>query len=265
MKTNRIILCLMLALTACTQALSKGTPTPVVPSLTPTSNLPTPIVLTTSQPDVAAAVSAFLDAWKKFDHPAMYALISKEAQAGISEADFSKLYSDTENALTLAEINYVAGPNSTQQGKAALGVRINYKSNLFGEFTRDQTINLVMEDGAWKLIWNDSLVMPEMGGGNRLSIEYSVPERASIFDSTGLPLASPTKVVALGIVPGKINPNTEQAQNILLSELTGKKVEDIYASYVGAAADWYIPVGEATVESVDRNKAELSSFPGIMT
>ncbi len=107
--------------------------------------------------------------------------------------------------------------------------------------------------------------MPEMGGGNRLTIEYSIPERASIFDSAGLPLAAPTKVVAMGIVPGKINPNTEQAQNILLSTLTGKKVEDIYDSYVGAGADWYIPVGEATVESVERNKAEMTSFPGIMT
>ncbi len=59
MKINRILLCLMLALTACSQALPAVTPTPAVPTTTPTSALPTPIVLTTSQPDVVAAVNTF--------------------------------------------------------------------------------------------------------------------------------------------------------------------------------------------------------------
>jgi penicillin-binding protein 2 len=254
----------MMLLTACSQVPPSGTPTPMIPSQTPTSGLPTPLVLTTSQPDTAAAVSGFLDAWKKFDHAAMYTQISKESRAGITEEDFSKIYTDAEHALTLSEINYVIGPNSTRSDAASLGVRLNYKANLFGEFTRDQTFNLVMEDGSWKIQWHDGLVMPEMGGGNRLQIEYNFPPRASIYDVYGAPLASPTKVVALGIQPGKINPNTEQAQNILLSLLTGKSVEDIYASYVGAAADWYIPVGEASLESVERNKAELNDYPGVI-
>ena len=222
MKTNRIILLLMIFLTACSQVPPSGTPTPVVPTLTATSGLPTPIVLTTSQPDASAAVTAFLDAWKKFDHTAMYGQISKESQAAITVDDFSKIYTDAEHALTLSEINYVVGPNSTRSDAASLGVRLNYKANLFGEFTRDQTFNLVMEDGSWKIQWHDGLVMPEMGGGNRLQIEYNFPARASIYDIAGAPLASPTQVVALGIQPGKIDPNNEQAQNILTFHPDGK-------------------------------------------
>ena len=122
-----------------------------------------------------------------------------------------------------------------------------------------------MEDGAWKIKWNDGLIMPELGGGNRLTVEYSVPERANIYDSVGDPLAVPTKVVALGIIPGNINPDTEQAQNTLLSTLTGKTWEDIYNSYQGAGADWYIPVGEATEESVRNNQAELDFYPAVVT
>jgi penicillin-binding protein 2 len=264
MKSNRIILALILILTACSQVPSSSTPTPAVPSQTPTSGLPTPLVLTTSQPDTANAVATFLDAWKIFDHTVMYGLISRDSQAGITQEDFTKVYNEAEHALTLAEINYVVGPTSTRLDSASLGVRLNYKSNLFGEFTRDQTFNLVMEDGSWKIQWHDGLVMPEMGGGNRLQIDYNFPDRASIYDNLGNPLASPTQVVALGIVPGKIDPNIEQAQNILLSVLTGKTVESIYASYVGAGPDWYIPVGEATLASVERNQAELNDYPGIM-
>ncbi|MEI8131336.1 MAG: penicillin-binding transpeptidase domain-containing protein [Leptolinea sp.] len=264
MKANQLFITLMLVLTACSQVIPAGTPTPEPSTPTPTSSLPTPIVLTTSQPGAATSISAFLDAWKIFDHAAMYSQVSRESQSGITEEDFTKIYTDAENALTLAGINYVVGANSTRLDAASLGVRLNYVTNLFGEFTRDQMFNLVMEDGSWKVQWHDGLIMPEMGGGNRLQIENNFPERASVYDTAGLPLASPTKVVALGIVPGKIDPNTEQAQNIKLSILTGVSVEDIYKSYIGAAADWYIPIGEATLESVERNKAALADFPAVL-
>ena len=148
--------------------------------------------------------------------------------------------------------------------QATASARLNYKSNLFGEFVRDMAFTLVLEDGVWKVQWNDGLIMPEMGGGNRLTIEYSIPERASMFDRTGGALAAPTKVAAIGIVPGRINANTEEAQNTLVSMLTGKPWEDIYNAYQGAGADWYIPIGEASVESVKNNQAELNFYPAIV-
>jgi penicillin-binding protein 2 len=264
MKIPRIILPVILLLTACSQAQATPQPSITAPTVNPTSSLPTPIVMTTSQPDAALAVTEFLDAWKVFDRETMYAKLSRESQSGITFEDFSKLFMDTENALTLAGINYAIGANSTRPDGATLGVRLNYKSNLFGEFTRDQTFNLIMEDGAWKIQWHDGLIMPELGGGNKLQIDYSFPQRASIYDKFGAPLASPTQVVALGIVPGRINPDTEQAQNILLSILTGVSVEKIYESYLGAAPEWYIPIGEATLESYQRNQNELNDFPGIV-
>ncbi len=264
MKTNRLLLVSVLILTACSQAVTPGTPTLVLPSGTPTQGLPTPVVHTTSEPDVAAAVSAFLDAWKQMDHAAMYGMIAKESQAAINGEDFTKLYINTEVALTLVELNYAIGPTSTRQGEATAGVRVNYKANLFGEFTRDITFNMLLEDGAWKVKWHDGLIMPEMGGGNRLAIEYSIPARASIYDSFGLALAAPTKVVALGIVPGNINPNTEDAQNTLVSTLTGIEWEEIYNAYQGAAPDWYIPIGEASLDSVNANQKKLDDFPAII-
>ena len=123
-KINRLLLSLVLTLTACSQALPSSTPTPATVTVTPTSGLPTPIVQTTKQPDVTAAVTAFLEAWKILDHAAMYSLITKEAQAGTTVEDFTKLYTDTENALTLLELNYIVGPSSVQQQAASAGVQV---------------------------------------------------------------------------------------------------------------------------------------------
>ncbi len=263
MKINRLFLSLMLALTACSQAMPAVTSTPEA-TQTPTLSLPTPVVQTTRQPDVTAAVTAFLEAWKNFDHATMYSLITRESQAGISVEDFTKLYTDTENALTLVELNYTTGPGSVQQQTATGTAQVNYKSNLFGEFVRDQVFNLVNEDGAWKITWHDGLVLPEMGGGNRLTVEYSIPERANIYDNIGGELAAPATIVALGIIPGRIDTNTEEAMLTLLSTLTGKPWENIFEAYQGAGADWYIPVGEATEESVRGYQGELDFYPAIV-
>jgi len=265
MKINRSLLSLVLILTACSQALPQSTPTPAAPTGTPTSNLPTPIVETTKQPEVSAALGAYLDAWKKLDHAAMYGMITKAAQAGIKVEDFTKLYTDTEAALTLLGIDYTLGPTTSKLGEATATARLTYKANLFGEFSRDLSFKMLLEDGIWKIQWHDGLIMPEMGGGNRLKIDHTIPERASIFDKNGSPLAAPTKVVALGIIPGQINANTEEAMNTLLSTLTGIPWEDIFKAYQGAGADWYIAIGEATIESVQANQSMIKSFPAIVT
>jgi penicillin-binding protein 2 len=267
MKINRSLVSLILVLTACSQALPAApaaTPTPAAPSSTPTSSLPTPIIETTKQPAVSAALGTFLDAWKNMDHAAMYSMITKAAQAAINVDDFTKLYTDSETALTLTGIDYVLGPTTAKPGEATATARLTYKANLFGEFSRDMAFKMLLEDGSWKIQWHDGLILPEMGGGNRLKIDYTIPARASIFDKYGQPLAAPTKVVALGVIPGQINPNKEEAMNTLLSTLTGIPWEDIYNAYQGAGADWYVPIGEATVESVEANSAMIKSFPAIV-
>jgi penicillin-binding protein 2 len=265
MKINRALISTILVLTACSQALPQATHTPAPPTVTPTSSLPTPIIETTKQPEVSAALGAFLEAWKKLDHATMYGMITKAAQAAIKPEDFNKLYADTETALTLETLDYTLGPTTAKPGEATATTHLTYKSNLFGEFSRDLAFKMLLEDGVWKIQWHDGLIMPEMGGGNRLKIDQTSQERASIFDKYGSPLAAPTKVVAIGVIPGQINANTEEAMNTLISTLTGIPWEDIFNAYQGAGADWYIPIGEATVESVQNNQMMIKSFPAIVT
>lgn len=268
MKINRSLVSLVLILTACSQAIPAApaaTPSPAAPSSTPTSSLPTPIIETTKQPEVSAALGAFLDAWKNMDHAAMYGMVTKAAQAAVKVEDFTKLYTDSEAALTLIGLDYTLGPTTAKPGEATATARVTYKANLFGEFSRDMAFKMMLEDGTWKIQWHDGLILPEMGGGNRLKIDHTIPERASIYDKYGQPLAAPTKVVALGVIPGQINANTEEAMNTLISTLTGIPWEEIYEAYQGAGADWYVPIGEATIESVEANSAMLKSFPAIVT
>ncbi len=83
-------------------------------------------------------------------------------------------------------------------------------------------------------------------------MDYRVPARGDIYDREGNPIASQTEAVALGIVPGQINPKQEGTLLSELSKLTGIHPDEIANRYASAAPDWYIPIGEATAEDAQR-------------
>jgi penicillin-binding protein 2 len=44
---------------------------------------------------------------------------------------------------------------------------------------------LSLEDGQWKLQWDESLILPELAGGMRLAMDYQIPARGDIYDANG--------------------------------------------------------------------------------
>jgi penicillin-binding protein 2 len=261
MKILYSIIILAVLLTSCQTVTPTATPGP---TLTPTSALHKPQVKVTSVPDATSASNLFLDSWKKEDYPAMYALITQAAAEGIPPEEFSARYRDAAIGMTLQNIELTPGSTVIHTAAAQTPFSVTYQTHLFGKLKRDMVLNMVLENGEWHVEWNDGLVLPELLGGNKLTIDFTIPERANIYDRNGDSIAAPAEVYSLGLQPGKINPDNEQAMVTLLSKLTGAKIEDIYNSYAFAAPDWYIPVGLATSENIDQNRVELEKYPAVV-
>jgi len=68
---------------------------------TATPTLPNPQVHVTPAPDAKAMVDAFMSAWQVEDYEVMYALLTSDSQAVISQEDFKEKYLNTAAALTL--------------------------------------------------------------------------------------------------------------------------------------------------------------------
>ena len=71
-------------------------------------------------------------------------------------------------------------------------------------------MNLSLESGQWRVQWDDTLVMPELAGGNYLGMERFIPARANIYDRNGEALVAQTDATAIGLVPGQIDPEQEE-------------------------------------------------------
>jgi penicillin-binding protein 2 len=253
-----IFFLLILLISACTSPNPVQTETAVVE--TPT--LPGPQIGITPAPDAKKAASEFLEAWKIEDYEGMYAMLSTLSQDAFVKENFIARYQDTANAMTLIELNSEIVSALTNPSNAQIGYAVNYQTALVGSFSREMVMNLVLENGTWKVQWEDGMIMPELKGGNYLAMDISAPSRGNIYDREGRALVAQSDVVALGITPGNIEDGQHGAVISYLSRLTGLNSDYISSLYENAGADWYVAVGETSKDNVDRYYDTLVSLGG---
>ncbi len=255
-----IFLLLVFLLSACKPAAVEN-PTPTMDLSTAT--LPSPVIYTTSTPDAKQAAQEFLEYWHLENYEGMYALLSTLSKDAISLDDFSKRYKDATASMTLTELQYQITSVLTNPRNAQLGYHVDFQTALLGTISRDMLMNLTIEENKWKVQWEEAMILPELKGGNFLSMDITAPARGNIYDIDGNALVAQSDVVALGITPGLIEDGQEGTLISYLSRLTDLNGDYIRSLYANAGPDWYIAVGETAKSNVDRYYDTLSSLGGL--
>ncbi len=225
----------------------------------PTQTLAPAQVTIIPAPDAQAAVTAFLQALQKDDYASMYNMLSQSSRDAITLEDFSKRYNDALNTMSAADIEYSINSSLLSPDAAEVAYNIIYKTVLAGDLQRDIVAHLVKEDGAWKVQWDDSLILPELAGGNQLAMEYSIPARGDIYDREGLPIVSQADAFAFGIQTDQIDLEMINTLVTDLGKLCGYDPEYIRDQIDAAGPGWYLPMCEGTREEAQRL---LSINPG---
>ena len=231
---------------------------PIFSGKTPTP-LPPPQVTIISAPDADAAVAQYLQALQADDYETMYSTLAAASRASVSLEDYSKRWSNVLNEMSAASFEYTINSSKVDPGHAEVGYSITYKTALVGDIQRNIVLPLTMEDGAWKIIWDDAQILPELTDGNVLSMEYSVPSRGDIYDRSGLPIVSQHDAFAIGIQTDQIDPKTSLTLKNELGRLCGFDPEFIQDQIDVSGPGWYLPMCEATADEAQRL---LSINPG---
>ena len=221
--------------------------------------LPTAKVTIIPAPDAQAAVTTFLQALQKDDYETMYSMLTKANRDAIKLEDFSKRWNTTLNEMSAANIEFVINSSQISPFKAEVGYSITYKTALAGDLQRNIVMHLVNEDGGWKVLWDDSLIMPELAGGNVLAMEYSVPARGDIYDRNGAAIVTQTNAFAFGIQTEQIDYKMINTLVNELGKLCGYDPKYIQDQIDASGPGHYLPMCEGT-----RNEAQrlLSINPG---
>lgn len=258
---NIIILVLLLAIVACS---SQRTPIEVVE--TATATLPNPQVHITPAPDVDNAINGFMGAWQVEDYAAMYNYLTAESRAAITEDEFTARYLDTAIPLTLKfedGIDYQILSTTTNPNDAVASVQVNYDTNLFGTLDREMDLSLVRQAGEWRLVWDESVIMPDLLGGNVLEVVRQTTSRGNIYASNGFPIVAQEDAVAIGFTPANLDPNLMSLFYSTMAQLTIYQVDEIIEMVEDALPNDYVPLGEVPQSDVENNVSSLSALSGI--
>ena len=160
----------------------------------------------------------FLAELNNNDYATMYSLLSKTSQTALTQDAFSKKYDDALDTMGAAKIDFKILSEVLHPGSAQVGFEVTYHTSLAGDLQRNMTANLDLEQGQWRLQWDDGLILPELAGGNVLKMDYQVPARGDIYDNSGLPIVTQSDAYALGVTMG--GDLTNKSEGELIGELS---------------------------------------------
>ncbi|MEW6567755.1 MAG: penicillin-binding transpeptidase domain-containing protein [Chloroflexota bacterium] len=231
----------------------------------PTATLRAPGVTSVSPPSPEAAVRQFLEAWKQGRYDDMYAMLTPLTRDSLTPEQFRQRYEDVQRAAALTGVDYEIVSSLMNPRAAQVAYRVTLHSAVVGDIVRDTTLDLTLVDGVWCMAWTEAAILPELKGGNGLYLDYVTPTRANIYDRNGLALAVQGEAVALWIQPNLIgDEDAESTMLSTLSRLLDWRPETIQALYEPFRnSDYYIPLGEVSLEEFQRYQGTLSAVGGV--
>ncbi len=215
----------------------------------------TPTLTATPIPEPDDVARAYLDAWKADEYSRMYALLTSISKDAITEEEFSQRYRTVMAEAAVDQVDYeILSSLKRDTQRAEVSYRVILHSVLLGEIERDTMMNLSLEADGWRVQWADELILPELAGGNYLWMDRHVPTRANIYDRNGYAIVAPAKAVSIALIPGQLNPETEESLLNKLQQITGlhpKTIQNKYKDFP-PGVDWLVYLGEAPLSKVER-------------
>jgi penicillin-binding protein 2 len=223
-----------------------------IPSATPDTSLPPPIVTIWPGGDPDPILTKFLDAFKVEDYNTMYSLLSKVSQDNYPLENFAKLNREALNRMSASSFDYEVLSSLKDDYSAEVSFRIIYHTVLVGDIQRDIISRFTLENNEWKLQWEEGLILPELTGGNVLRMEYEVPSRGNIYDRNGNALVAQSDAYAFYIIPGQVTDESIGTLAVEASRLCGVSELGLIEEINNTPDQWPIPLCEASEEESAR-------------
>jgi cell division protein FtsI/penicillin-binding protein 2 len=199
------------------------------------------------------AAQAFLDDWAGGDTAA--------AAAATSDPDaVTALLERTATDLPDAQLTAELGDLTVEDGAATAEWTATWDLAAAPDWSYDASLQLEEGDDGWQVVAEPTLVHPELGEGQHLELDRTLPERAAVTDASGAPLFTPTEVVNVGVDPGQVTDLPALAA--ALSGATGVAADEITADVQAAPAGQFVPVITLRRPAFEAIRAQVFDLPG---
>ena len=196
------------------------------------------------------------------NYEGLYSMISTESKQNISQEDFLTRNENIYEGIDAVNINIEIQEVTNNSNETA----IKYKESMdtsAGKIEFTNTATLVKEDKEYKIDWSSAMIFPELRDTDKVRVSTIESERGEILDRNGNKLAENGTVSSIGIVPGKLGENRDEAIS-QISELTGVSVDYINSqlSLSWVTDDTFVPIKTVAQSETDL-KNQLLTISGV--
>ncbi len=183
----------------------------------------------------------FLNAWVAGNYDAMYKLLHIKSQGTISQANFTAIYTEVADKLTLlpSGVGY-RFTNALQSGEAAqLAYDVTFKTRLFDTVSDPgRVLSLETTPAGWRVAWSPGDVFAEMRDGATIDLVTTAPNRGNIYDRNGEVLADQnSRQVTVSLLTQKYPTNDPDACFAQLAAIfparTAAALKKLYSQFTG--------------------------------
>ncbi|QSS98732.1 penicillin-binding transpeptidase domain-containing protein [Pontibacillus sp. ALD_SL1] len=190
------------------------------------------LVACSEQPKPEDTFTSYMDAWEKGEYGEMYELLSEGAKEGITKEEFTELYTNSYEKMSMENLEVTYGlseeQNQDKESSPVFDFDVTMET-IGGKIDFSHKAELIYEEGEetdrWAMKWAYSMIFLEMEEGDTVQVDTVSPERGEIYDVNGEGLAVKGPVLEVGIVPGVMENEEELKKR--LSEILGLSVEKI--------------------------------------
>ena len=195
----------------------------------------------------------------------MYNLILENSKAQTSQEDYINRNKNIYEGIEIA--NFAINITSVEKGDNNT-VKVSYNNSMdtmagHVEFANSMTLSLD-DNKEYKINWSSNLIFPSLNNSDKVRVKTIEAKRGSILDRNGEYLATNGTASQIGLVPGRMNEQTKDADISKIAELLNMTVESINnslsASYV--KDDTFVPLKTVSKDETDL-KNTLLEISGI--
>ncbi len=172
----------------------------------------------------------------------MYAMLDEQSRLGITQDDFTVRNQNIYEGIGAANIAVV--PGEFDEEASALQYQLSMDTSA-GQVAFSNAVSFAFEkeEGIWRIVWNDSLIFPDLEQTDKVRVSTQKAKRGDIFDRNGKLLAGGGTVTSIGLVPGKLSedPTADLQTLSALLELPVEAIrKSLDASWV--KDDLFVPI-----------------------
>lgn len=204
----------------------------------------------------------------------MYQMISKEESGGITEEEFIERNANIYEGIEAENIKIQLLDSGKEKDVVLYECTMD---TIAGEIHFENSACFVEGESGYELVWEDSLIFPQLGPEDKVQVLTESAQRGKILDRNGKVLAGKGVASSVGLVPEKMEENSVKELAALL-KIDEESIQTVLsASWV--SEDSFVPIktipkegvpdvmdmllGEAFAEEGSLEQA-LLQVPGVM-